>query len=200
MKHRMISLALLTALLAGAASAQTVYRWTDSAGRVQYSDQPPPADAKGVQEKNVQGSSIQNNETSLAASDAQKKNPVTLYVSECGESCDGAKGYLNKRGIPHTVVDPTRSAELNKKFREDTGGTVIPVLKVGERRLTGWSESNWAQALDSAGYPKSAPFSKPKPLEDRAGLDAAKKSPTDAEKNKPAAPTPAPPPATKTKS
>jgi glutaredoxin len=186
MKNRLVSLTLLTALLAGVASAQTVYRWVDAAGRVQYSDQPPPPDAKNVQEKNVQGSSIQNNDVSLASADAQKKNPVTLYVSECGESCDAAKGYLNKRGIPHTVVDPTRSAELNKKFREDTGGTVIPVLKVGERRLTGWSEGNWASALDTAGYPKSAPFSKPKPLEDRAGLDAPKKAPTDAEKAAPA--------------
>ncbi len=194
MKNGLLSLTLLTALLAGAVSAQTVYRWVDSAGRVQYSDQPPPPDAKNVQEKNVQGSSIQNNDLSLASADAQKKNPVTLYVSECGESCDAAKGYLNKRGIPHTVVDPTRSAELNKKFREDTGGTVIPVLKVGERRLTGWSEGNWASALDTAGYPKSAPFSKPKPLEDRAGLDAAKKAPTDAEK---AAPANAPAPKTK---
>lgn len=190
MKIRLVSLTLSTVFLACAVSAQTVYRWVDGAGRVQYSDQPPPADAKNVQEKNVQGSSIQNNEISLAASDAQRKNPVTLYVSECGESCDAAKGYLNKRGIPHTVVDPTRSAELNKKFRDDTGGTVIPVLKVGERRLTGWSEGNWAAALDTAGYPKSGAFSKPKPLEDRAGLDAAKKPPTDAEKAAPAAPKP----------
>jgi glutaredoxin len=186
MKYRLVVASLLMAALAGATAAQTVYRWVDANGRVQYSDQPPPPDAKNVQERNVQGSSIQNNEASLVAADAQKKNPVVLYVSECGESCDSAKGYLNKRGIPHTVVDPTRSAELQKKFKDETGGSVVPVLKIGDRRLAGWSESNWASALDGAGYPKTAPFAKPKPLEDRTGIDP-KKPTADAEKAKPAA-------------
>ena len=68
-----------------AADAQQVYRWVEADGRVQYSDQPPPPGAKNVQEKNVGGSSIQNNELSLIAQDAQKKNPVTVYVSECGD-------------------------------------------------------------------------------------------------------------------
>ena len=172
------------------ADAQQVYRWVDASGRVQYSDQPPPAGTKNVQEKNVGGNSIQNNDLSLLAQDAQKKNPVTMYISECGEACDAAKAYLNKRGIPHTMVDPTRSLELNKKFKEDTGASVVPVLKVGEKRFSGWSESSWASALDAAGYPKTPPFSKPKPVEDRAGLDpAAPKAPAaDADKAKASAP------------
>ena len=160
-----------TVVLSTVAEAQQVFRWVDATGRVQYSDQPPPPGTKNVQEKNVGGNSIQNNDLPLTAQDAQKKNPVTVYVSECGEACDAAKAYLNKRGIPHTVVDPTRSAELNKKFKDETGGSVVPVIKVGDKRLSGWSESSWASALDTAGYPKTPPFSKPKPIEDRAGLD-----------------------------
>ncbi len=180
-----VSAIALSLALAGSVSAQQVYRWVDASGRVQYSDQPPPAGTKGVQEKNVSGSSIQNNEPSLVTQDAQKKNPVTVYVSECGESCDAAKAFLNKRGIPHTVVDPTRTIELNKKFKEETGGTVVPVIKIGEKRLSGWSESAWSSALDAAGYPKTAPFSKPKPVEDRAGMDPpAPKAGADADKTK----------------
>ena len=179
-----------TIMAAMRVDAQQVYRWVDATGRVQYSDQPPPPGTKNVQEKNVGGNSIQNNDLSLVAQDAQKKNPVTMYVSECGDSCDAAKAYLNKRGIPHTMIDPTRSLELNKKFKEETGGQVVPVLKVGEKRLSGWSESSWASALDTAGYPKTPPFSKPKPVEDRAGLDAApaKAPAADADKAKAAAP------------
>jgi glutaredoxin len=179
MNVRKLMVAVLAVAAVTAVSAQSVYRWTDANGRVIYSDQPPPAGAKDASERNVRGSSIQNNEVSLASSDAQKKSPVVLYVSECGDSCDQAKTYLNKRGVPHTLIDPTRSAELNKKFRDDTGGNVLPVLKIGERKLTGWSEANWASALDTAGYPKTPPFSKPKPVEDLTGVgdkkDAAKK-------------------------
>jgi len=184
-----LTIALMVPMLA---DAQQVYRWVDATGRVQYSDQPPPPGTKNVQEKNVGGNSIQNNDLSLVAQDAQKKNPVTMYSSECGESCDAAKAYLNKRGIPHTVVDPTRSLELNKKFKEESGGVVVPVLKVGEKRLSGWSESSWASALDAAGYPKTPPFSKPKPVEDRAGLDPPTPTPTPAPK---APSAPATPPA-----
>lgn len=167
-----ISLLAVAIALPGLSAAQQVYRWVDANGRVQYSDQPPPPGTKNVQEKNVGGSSIQNNDLSLVAQDAQKRNPVTVYLSECGDACDAAKAYLNKRGIPHTMVDPTRSLELNKKFKDETGGTVVPVLKVGEKRLSGWSESSWASALDTAGYPKTPPFSKPTPIEDRSGLDS----------------------------
>jgi glutaredoxin len=175
MNVRLISTALVAALVAVTSTAQTVHRWIDSNGRVQYSDQPPPPGAKDAQLRNVQGSSIQNNEASLTTADAQKKNPVTLYVTECGESCDAAKSFLNKRGVPHSVVDPTRSAELNKKFKDDTGSNVLPVLRVGQRNLTGWSESNWASALDSAGYPKTGAFGKTKGVEDRTGIDTPKK-------------------------
>ena len=177
-KYFALLMGVALAALSLTAFAQTVYRWVDASGRVQYSDQPPPPDAKNVQQRDVRGNSIQNNELSMAAQDAQKRSPVTVYVTECGESCDAAKAYLNKRGIPHTVVDPTRTAELNKKFREETGGTVVPVIRVGERRISGWSEPSWATVLDSAGYPKTPPFNKPKPVEDRAGLDP----PADAEK------------------
>ena len=180
-----VSAIALSLAVVSSASAQQVYRWVDASGRVQYSDQPPPPGTKGVEEKNVSGSSIQNNELSLVAQDAQKKNPVTVYLSECGDACDAAKAYLNKRGIPHTVVDPTRTIELNKKFKEETGGTVVPVIKIGEKRLSGWSESAWSGALDAAGYPKTPPFSKPKPVEDRAGMDpVAPKAGADADKAK----------------
>lgn len=163
-------------LCAGLACAQSVYRWVDANGRVQYSDQPPPANAKDVQQRSMAGSSIQNNELPLLTADAQRKNPVTLYVSECGPACDGARDYLNKRGIPHTQVDPTRNLDLNKKFKDETGGEVVPVLRVGEKRLSGWSEASWAAALDAAGYPRTPAFAKPKPVV--VGQDQPKKEGT----------------------
>lgn len=45
---RNMVIVVLAAVFASAASAQT-YKWRDSAGRIQYSDTPPPAGAKDVQ-------------------------------------------------------------------------------------------------------------------------------------------------------
>ena len=96
------------------------------------------------------GNSIQNNELPLAAQDAQRKNPVVLYVSECGDACDAAKGYLNKRGI-RTPWSSHAFAGAEQKFKEQTGGEVVPVIRVGEKRLSGWSESvgllRWTQPV-----------------------------------------------------
>jgi len=167
---------LILALSAGAVTAQTVYRYTDAQGRTVFSDQPPPAGARNVVERDVRGNSIQNNPESLASQDASRRNPVTFYTSECGEPCDAARRYLNARGIPHTLVDPTRSAELNKRFRDETGGNTVPVIKVGERVLRGFNEAVWAGALDQAGYPRTPTFGPVRVTEDRRGLDERAKT------------------------
>lgn len=158
------------------AVAQTVYRYTDANGRVVFSDQPPPPGAKNVSERDVRGNSIQNNPESLATQAASQKSPVTLYISECGEPCDQARKFINARGVPHTVVDPTRTAELNKRFRDETGGNTVPVIKVGERVLRGFSEGTWASALDQAGYPRTPSFGPTRVTEDRRGLDEKKRA------------------------
>ncbi len=47
-----IALVTLMALFSTVAAAQTLYRWLDADGNVQYSDQPPPADAKDARTLN----------------------------------------------------------------------------------------------------------------------------------------------------
>ncbi len=169
----LISLCALT--IGSLALAQTVYRYTDAQGRTVYSDQPPPPGARNVSERNAQANSIQNNPESLATQAAEAKNPVTLYLTECGPACDQAKAYINRRGVPHTLVDPTRTAELNERFKKETGGNTVPAIKIGERVLRGFSETTWAQALDQAGYPKTAAFGPTRVREDRTGLDGSAK-------------------------
>jgi len=53
MKCNLLLLALLCA--ATAASAEQVYKWTDSAGVVHYSDAPPPQNTQNVQTVHVSG-------------------------------------------------------------------------------------------------------------------------------------------------
>jgi hypothetical protein len=50
---RIAGIVVLAAVATGAFAQQ--YRWTDDKGRVQYTDTPPPASAKGVQRKNFGG-------------------------------------------------------------------------------------------------------------------------------------------------
>ena len=145
---------LLLALLLAAAPvlAQQMYRWTDAEGRVHYSDQPPPKDAKNVQTKNLGANVVETEAIPYATQVARRRNPVTLYAFECGDVCTQAKNLLRGRGVPFNEIDPRQPANA-EKLKALTGGTDVPVLQVGETVVNGYETGRWQTALDNAGYP-----------------------------------------------
>ena len=152
------ALALLTLVVAVAATAQTqqVYRYVDPDGRVVYSDKPPPPNARDAQAKRVGQNTIETSDLSYSEVMAQERFPVTLYTFGCGTICDTASALLNKRGIPHTVVDVGQGDGADK-LKRLTGGLDAPALQVGDQYATGFNESRWQTLLDDAGYPKTPP-------------------------------------------
>lgn len=146
------ALALL-AVSTAAAGAQ-LYRWVDDKGRVEWRDTPPPANAKNVETRNVGTNTIQTSEMPYSLQQAVKAHPVTLWTFDCGEPCTSARAYLARRGIPYTERSATRESDALKKL---TGSLEVPVLVVGSRTLKGYLASDWEEALDNAGYPRSAP-------------------------------------------
>ncbi|HKN10896.1 MAG TPA: glutaredoxin family protein [Pseudomonadota bacterium] len=152
------ALALLALFVAVAATAQTqqVYRYVDPDGRVVYSDKPPPPNARDAQAKRVGQNTIETSDLSYSEVMAQERFPVTLYTFGCGTICDTASALLNKRGIPHTVVDVGQGDGADK-LKRLTGGLDAPALQVGDQYATGFNESRWQTLLDDAGYPKTPP-------------------------------------------
>jgi glutaredoxin len=156
---RMTAAAALLLLFAGSslgAQVQQVYRYVDSDGRVVYSDKPPPANARDAQAKRIGSNSIETSDLSYATQQAQERFPVTLYTFACGVVCDTAQGLLNKRGVPHTVIDVSQG-EGAEKLKRLTGGLDAPALQVGEQHALGFNESKWQSLLSDAGYPKTPP-------------------------------------------
>ena len=147
-----------TAIMAHGAD---LYRWVDANGKVHYSDQPPPQTAKGVEKKKFGGNLIPGENLPYATQLAMKNFPVTLYDGACGEPCDTARQFLNKRGIPFTEINPASSKEELEAFKKLTGGTGVPVLKVGDSLSKGFESGAWNSLLDAAGYPKTNPLAHP---------------------------------------
>ncbi len=151
----LLFLAVLFPLAAQAANHQ-VYRWVDKGGVVHFSDQPPPSDARGVQQVNYAagaGAPAQ----SYDLRQAERKNPVSYYsTADCGFPCQLAQQLLTRRGIPYAAKDPSKDkaayVALNKMF----GKVSVPALVVGDRKLDGFQEQAWNDALDQAGYPKAS--------------------------------------------
>ncbi|MDP2879415.1 MAG: glutaredoxin family protein [Sulfuricella sp.] len=145
------------------AQSASLYRWVDTDGKVHYTEQPPPPSAaRKVEEKTIGTPPADDGQLPYASRLAAKNFPVTLYNSGCGEACTKAREHLTQRGVPFNEKDagmPDVQAELKKLI----GALEVPVLAVGTvTRLKGYEPGAWNAALDEAGYPKSAPFLRPK--------------------------------------
>ena len=179
MKTRTTALTFLAAALAATfvAQAQTVYRWVDKDGKVQYSDTPPPADAKDATQRRVGGGSTEDTQLPYATQVASRRNPVTLFTgTDCGEPCAQGRELLTRRGIPFTERDAQNNPTDQEALKRLIGGLDVPLLLVGSSQMKGFEESSWQSSLDSAGYPRTrlpgqaplrqnAPSAPPKPAE-----------------------------------
>ena len=148
---------LVLVLLSFAATAQAqLYRWVDEQGSVHYTDQPPPPNAKKVEEKKFTDNVVQTDKLPYSVQQAVKNFPVTLFTGDCGEVCTLAKAYLVKRGIPYSERLPGKNQEDLEQLKKVVKENYIPVLQVGKSStLKGFNESEWASTLDQAGYPQT---------------------------------------------
>ena len=161
----MRSIVAATMMLASACvfAGGTAYKWVDENGKVHYSDQPPPAGAKKIEQKKVGGNVVETNELPYALRETVNKYPVTLYATDCGEACDKARELLKTRGIPYTEKNPELK-EASDELEKASGSRRIPVLQVGQGKvLQGFEQSQWDRELDAAGYPKTSVLRKPAP-------------------------------------
>jgi glutaredoxin len=142
-------------LAAGSASADKLYKWTDAQGNVHYTQQEPaPAEAK-KQERRRFGDKPADVTLPYALQQAIKNFPVTLYTADCGDACTKAAAMLSERGVPFSEKNARESA-AGEELKALTGKLEVPVLKLGSHVVRGWEETSWTQALDAAGYPRTA--------------------------------------------
>ncbi len=159
MKARTLAHCVLAAALVAPcfAHAQTnVYRWVDKDGKVQFSDSPPPADAKDATQKRLGGGGDEDTQLPYATQVAKRRNPVTLYTGgDCGDACVKGRELLERRGIPYTERDAQNNDADREALKKLVGSLYVPTLVVGEATTKGYDEDLWQAAFDNAGYPKT---------------------------------------------
>jgi glutaredoxin len=149
-------LVLVLGLAALSASAQGVYRIVGPDGRVTYSDQPPPAaNARPVGSGATASAGEANAQLPFQLRQVVGRFPVTLYTSSDCAPCNSGRNLLNARGIPYTekLIVTTEDGEALKRI---SGETALPFLTIGAQQIKGYSDAEWTQFLDAAGYPKTS--------------------------------------------
>ncbi len=151
-------LALAALLMATGAVAQSVYRHVDINGKVSFSDQPPAGAGAGAQ------TAVRGGTVPVAAAGSglpyelrqlANRYPVTLYASgECAP-CEAGRSLLMTRGVPFSERSVKTNADA-EALQRLSGQTSLPLLTIGEQQLKGFSDAEWSQYLDAAGYPKSS--------------------------------------------
>lgn len=155
---RQVALGMLV-VAAGGFSAwsqaqQQIYRSVGPDGKVTFSDQPSPAANKA----RVTGSSTEGTAASALPFELRKvaaQYPVTFYASENCAPCAIARSLLKARGVPFAEKIVT-SNEDTQALQRLSGDNSLPFMTIGSQQLKGFSDAEWTQFLDAAGYPKTS--------------------------------------------
>ncbi len=144
-------------LAAGCAAAQPVYRQVGPGGKVTYSDQPaaavptaPAGRGDGTTATGDEG--VGNAALPYELRQTVERYPVTLYSGDDCTPCTAGRALLTTRGVPFTERT-VRTPEDAQALQSLTGQGSLPVLGIGAQQVKGFSEAQWTQYLDAAGYP-----------------------------------------------
>jgi len=151
-------LALAASLSAYSASAQQVFRIVGPDGKVTFSDKPPPASANARVTAAATDNSARGAASSSLPFELRKvagQYPVTLFTGDNCGPCGSARSLLTTRGVPFTEKTVTTN-EDSQALQRLSGESVLPFMTIGSQQLKGFSDAEWTQFLDAAGYPKAS--------------------------------------------
>ena len=147
------------ALFAGVTTltnAQPVYRIVGSDGKVTYSDKPPAEpNAKITSAAGKSSGGIASSSLPFELRQVAQKYPVTLYTGENCGPCQSARSMLITRGVPFSEKTVLTS-EDSQALQRLSGENSLPFATIGGQQLKGFSDAEWTQFLNAAGYPAAS--------------------------------------------
>lgn len=147
------------ALASWQAQAQQVYRIVGPDGKLTFSDRPPPASASNSTNSEAIALGAPGNPAPsglpFELRQVAAKYPVVLYTGDNCAPCGAGRSLLTSRGVPFSEKTITTAADSGALERL-SGETSLPLLTIGSQQLKGFSDAEWTQFLNAAGYPKSS--------------------------------------------
>lgn len=150
---------MMALLLTATWSWGEVYRWVDEKGVVTFKDYPPPPSKKRkvkvYSDTGTERTAVPKAATETTTSDngsrtaaAAVTDPVTgserfsgtveLYITDWCGYCKRAIAYMKAKNIPFVAYDIEKDDAARKRFQQ-LGGSGVPLIMVGNRRMSGFS-------------------------------------------------------------
>lgn len=146
-------LALACSLLASfccLSPAWALYKVVGPDGKITYTDRPPSDQPAQALKSN--GAKSSNDNLPFELQRVAVKYPVTLYTSpNCG-ACDTGRQFLKTRGVPFQEKTIVTNEDI-RAFSKLEGTDQLPVVRIGQKQIIGFSQTEWASYVDAAGYP-----------------------------------------------
>lgn len=149
---RSIAVLFMLLFLARGAAAQIHY-WVDENGIQHYSCDPPP-DENAV--KSYQVFDTIDEAPDRISSPAKSSDPnnatqngypdVFLYTTSWCGYCKQAKAWLDAHHVPYTNYDIEKFALAREEYKR-LGGKGVPLIRVGDNLMRGWSEATMKRYL-----------------------------------------------------
>lgn len=152
---------LLMALASVGAQAQNVYRIVGPDGKVTFSDRPPaettapPARSPAAPAAATASPAAVNGALPFELRQVANRYPVTIYTGNDCAPCGSLRNMLTSRGVPYTERTVASNEDI-AALQRLSGSTSLPFGTIGGQQLVGFSDAEWIQYLDAAGYPKQS--------------------------------------------
>ena len=175
--------------------AQPVYRIVGPDGKVTFSDKPPAVvNAKVTTATGASAGGAASSSLPFELRQVAQKYPVTLYTGENCSPCQSARSLLITRGVPFTEKTVT-TTEDSQALQRLSGENSLPFATIGGQQLKGFSDAEWTQFLNAAGYPATSVLASTYRQAPATPLVTVAAAPATAAPTRPAAPVPQPSPA-----
>ncbi|MGQ0596990.1 glutaredoxin family protein [Aquabacterium sp.] len=153
--HRAVLSSLLAALaLLSGSSAWALYKVVGPDGRITYTDRPPSD--RPAQAIRTNGATASTEGLPYELQRVVGRYPVSLFTGPKCPSCDAGRQLLKDRGVPFVEKTISTTDDV-KAYTKQEATDQLPSVRIGQKQLLGYSQSDWTSYLDAAGYPaKSA--------------------------------------------
>ena len=150
-----LAVALCALACSSVSQAQSVYRIVGPDGKVTFSDRAPNEDVTPALTSNPGAAPTSTSTLPYSLRQVASRFPVTLYTGADCAPCVSARNLLTGRGVPFTERSVSSNEDIDA-LKNLSGNSSLPFATIGGQHLIGFSDSEWTQYLDAAGYPKKS--------------------------------------------